>query len=121
MIEKLLGCCGDVGDEASLSLPPNLAERAEVFKAVGDELRLRILHLVRDQEVCVCDLQPLVGVVQSTLSHHLAVLQRVGLVSARKEGRWNYYKATAAAMEPLQIFETAADQTPAATGRQRRK
>jgi ArsR family transcriptional regulator len=101
MIKKAMACCSAGESSAEMAFPPGLAERAEVFKALGDEIRLQILHLVRDREVCVCDLVPLVGVVQSTLSHHLAVLQRAGLVSARKEGRWNYYQATAAALSPL--------------------
>lgn len=85
--------------------PSDLGDRARLFKALGDEARLKLLHLVKDAEVCVCDLVELLGMPQGTLSHHLSVLQQAGLVTARKEGRWNYYTATAAAKEPLTIFE----------------
>ncbi|MEB3329330.1 MAG: metalloregulator ArsR/SmtB family transcription factor [Candidatus Sericytochromatia bacterium] len=53
---------------------------------------------MRDREVCVCDLVTTLAVPQGTLSHHLAVLQRAGLVRARRQGRWNHYQATAAAL-----------------------
>ena len=98
MVKKMVSCC-DPALQSEVAFPPDLAERAGVFKALGDEARLQILHLVRDEEVCVCDLVPIIGVVQSTLSHHLSVLQRAGLVTARKQGRWNYYKATPEAVK----------------------
>ncbi|MFN3430582.1 MAG: ArsR/SmtB family transcription factor, partial [Candidatus Sericytochromatia bacterium] len=65
----------------------------------------KLLHLVRDQEVCVCDLVSLMGMAQGTLSHHLSVLHQAGLVTARKQGRWNYYQATALALDPLRVFD----------------
>lgn len=84
---------------------PDLGQKTRLFKALGDEVRLKVLHLVKDQEVCVCDLLAILKMAQGTLSHHLSVLQQAGLVSSRKQGRWNYYKATAAAKEPLTVFE----------------
>lgn len=88
-----------------VSFPPDLAAKARVFKALGDEVRLRLLFLVRDEEVCVCDLVTLLAMPQGTLSHHLGVLQQAGLVTARKQGRWNYYRATASARGVLVGFE----------------
>lgn len=99
-------CC-----EASaipVSFPGDLAERARLFRALSEEVRLKVLHLVRDEEVCVCDLVSVLGVPQGTLSHHLSVLQQAGLVTARKQGRWNYYKATARALEPLWVLGLSA-------------
>ena len=96
-------CCSDPASPASF--PAGLAEKAQLFKALGDEVRLKLLHLVRDQEICVCDLMPVLGMAQSTLSHHLSVLQQAGLVTARKQGRWNYYQATPLARAPLGAFE----------------
>ena len=88
-----------------LEFPEGLPEKAKIFKALGDEVRLRVLHLVRDDEVCVCDLMELLGMAQGTLSHHLAVLHQAGLVTARKQGRWNYYQATPLALGTLAVFE----------------
>lgn len=96
-------CCSEVSPEAGF--PAGLAEKARLFKALGDEVRLKLLHLVRDQEVCVCDLMGAMGMAQGTLSHHLSVLHQAGLVTARKQGRWNYYQATALARSPLGVFD----------------
>ena len=95
-------CCA--GPDQPVAFPEGLADRARLFKALGDEVRLKLLHLVRDEEVCVCDLVTILGMAQGTLSHHLAVLQQAGLVSARKQGRWNYYQATELAKHPLAAF-----------------
>jgi ArsR family transcriptional regulator len=98
-------CCP--APSAPASFPAGLGEKARLFKALGDEVRLKLLHLVRDQEVCVCDLMAVMGMAQGTLSHHLSVLHQAGLVTARKQGRWNYYQATPLARGPLDVFETA--------------
>ena len=63
-----------------------------MFRAFSDRTRLRILHLLRDDELCVCDLVQTIGVPQPKVSRHLAYLRRAGLVVARKEGLWSYYK-----------------------------
>jgi ArsR family transcriptional regulator len=63
-----------------------------VFRALADRTRLRILHLLRQGELCVCDLVDLLGVPQPTASRHLAYLRRAGLVEARREGHWMYYR-----------------------------
>src|SRR5438093_696932 len=62
-----------------------------VFRAFADPTRLRILHLLRGGEVCVCDLVGTIGVPQPKISRHLAYLRRAGLVSIRKQGLWSYY------------------------------
>jgi ArsR family transcriptional regulator len=62
-----------------------------LFRAFADRTRLRILHLLRGGEVCVCDLQRVLGVPQPKVSRHLAYLRRAGLVLARKQGLWSYY------------------------------
>lgn len=100
--------CNSAGCKATLSVegfPGGLDAKAQIFKALGDENRLRLLHLVRDREVCVCDLTGVLKMPQGTLSHHLSVLQQAGLVVSRKHGRWNYYQATPLALRPLSVFE----------------
>lgn len=92
-------CCSS--DASEVTFPDDLSEMARLFKALGDEGRLKLLHLIRDQEVCVCDLMGVMGMAQGTLSHHLGVLLQAGLVTARKQGRWNYYQATPAALARL--------------------
>lgn len=101
-LEQLTACC-----ESPLptEFPAELGDKARLFKALGDEVRLKLLHLVKDREVCVCDLVDALGMPQGSLSHHLSVLNQAGLVSSRKQGRWNYYRATPLAGGPLAIFE----------------
>lgn len=62
-----------------------------MFQAVSDRTRLRILHLLRAGETCVCELQAVLDVPQPKVSRHLAYLRRAGLVTSRKEGLWSYY------------------------------
>src|SRR5205814_1336346 len=62
-----------------------------VFRAFADPTRLRILHLLRGGEVCVCDLVGTIAAPQPKISRHLAYLRRAGLVSVRKQGLWSYY------------------------------
>ncbi len=62
-----------------------------LFRAFSDRTRLRIMHLLQEGELCVCDLVSVLRVPQSTASRHLAYLRRAGLVRVRKEQSWSYY------------------------------
>ncbi len=62
-----------------------------VYGALADPTRLRILALLTDGEVCVCDIHASLGVPQPTASRHLAFLRRSGLVNARRSGVWMHY------------------------------
>lgn len=68
-----------------------------LFRAFSDRTRLRILHLLLEGELCVCDIVTVVRVPQPTASRHLAYLLRSGLIKKRKQGLWAYYKLAAAA------------------------
>jgi ArsR family transcriptional regulator len=61
------------------------------FRALSDPLRLKILSLLRSQELCVCELCEKLGVSQSKLSFHLKNLKEANLIRSRQEGRWIYY------------------------------
>ncbi len=61
------------------------------FHALSDPLRLQVLDLIREQELCVCDLCEKLNVSQSKLSFHLKALKEAQLVRTRQEGRWIYY------------------------------
>jgi DNA-binding transcriptional ArsR family regulator len=63
------------------------------LKALADENRVRVLLAVQTQELCVCQIVELLGLAQSTVSKHLSILNQARLVSARKEGRWIFYRA----------------------------
>ena len=63
-----------------------------MFRAFSDRTRLRILHMLRGGELCVCHIVEVLGVPQPTASRHLAYLRKAGFVLARKEGKWSYYR-----------------------------
>ena len=63
----------------------------QLFKALADETRLRILNLLCHQELCVCQIVEILGLGQSKVSRHLAHLRHAGLVTDRREGLWIYY------------------------------
>lgn len=64
---------------------------AELFKSLSDLTRVRILFCLLGGEMCVCDIQELVGVTQSAVSHQLRTLKQAGLVKYRREGKSLYY------------------------------
>lgn len=61
------------------------------FHALSEPLRVQVLELLRERELCVCDLCEVLGVTQSKLSFHLKTLREAKLVRSRQEGRWIYY------------------------------
>lgn len=67
-----------------------------MFRAFSDRTRLRILHLLRHGELCVCDIVDVLGVPQPKASRHLAYLRKAGLVISRKGGYWTYYSLSPA-------------------------
>ncbi|XGV96500.1 MAG: ArsR/SmtB family transcription factor [Leptolyngbya sp. BL-A-14] len=61
------------------------------FHALSEPLRVKTIELLREKELCVCDLCDVLGVPQSKLSFHLKALKEAGLIRGRQEGRWIYY------------------------------
>lgn len=66
-------------------------KQSRLFKALADETRLRILKLLEVREMCVCEVMVALELTQPTASHHLGILENVGLVKDRKEGKWVFY------------------------------
>ena len=64
---------------------------AVLFKALGDENRIRILKLLRSGEKCACKLLEELNISQPTLSHHMKILCDTGIVSGRRDGKWTHY------------------------------
>ncbi len=64
----------------------------EIFKALGDENRIRILNLLIKGELCVCEIETVLGLNQSNASRHLNKLKNAGIVTSRKESQWVYYR-----------------------------
>ena len=74
------------------------------FHALSDPLRVQVLDLLRDRELCVCDLCEMLKVSQSKLSFHLKTLKEAQLVQARQEGRWIYYSLNLAQFVVLEQY-----------------
>lgn len=72
-----------------------------MFKALGDETRLRILEALLSKTYCVCDLAKEMGLSQPTLSHHLKILRDTSLVNGVKDGQWIYCSVNHEAFDEL--------------------
>ena len=68
-----------------------LYDLTELFRALGDSTRMRILYALFEAEMCVCDIAELLGMTQSAISHQLRALKNVRLVRARREGKTVFY------------------------------
>jgi DNA-binding transcriptional ArsR family regulator len=65
-----------------------------VFSALGDTTRLKMLKVIGDEELCSCEVMAALELTQPTTSHHLGILERAGLLSSRREGKWVFYRST---------------------------
>ncbi len=70
-----------------------------LFKALSDETRLRILNLLLERELCVCELMDALQMPQPRISHQLRILKDAGLITDRREGKWMIYALKAAGEE----------------------
>lgn len=83
----------DVVAQVQASLPDDdkLNRMVELFKAFGDGTRVRILYVLLEAEVCVCDLAKLLGMTQSAVSHQLRILKQARLIRSRRDGKTVFY------------------------------
>ena len=68
-----------------------LYDLSELFRIFGDSTRIRILYVLFEAEMCVCDIAALLGMTQSAISHQLRALKNARLVKARREGKTVFY------------------------------
>ena len=78
----------DVVDQVNRAMP---GEEELFFKIFGDSTRVRILYVLFEAEMCVCDIAQLLGMTQSAISHQLQVLKKSKLVKYRREGKTVFY------------------------------
>ena len=102
-----------------MAMKLDVATLESAYRALSDATRLRILALLADGEVCVCDIHDTLRVPQPTASRHLAYLRQAGLVEARREGTWMHYRI--ADLDPVidGIVRSAAHAMSHATGADR--
>jgi ArsR family transcriptional regulator len=97
-----IDCCRPLGTP---SLADGEAEAtAQVFKALGDPARVKILSIVaaRDEAVCACEFAPALGLSQATASHHLKKLTDIGLLDREQRGKWAYFSLNSEALARLE-------------------
>ena len=83
----------EVATARQLALPPSTVDSlAALFKVLADPTRIRILSALAATELCVCDLEAVLGMSQSATSHQLALLRSARLVRSRREGKVIYYR-----------------------------
>lgn len=63
----------------------------KIFKALGQETRLKIVYLLKEQELCVCELESILGLSQPAISQHLRILKEAKLVTEKRMGQWVFY------------------------------
>jgi len=87
---------------------------AEIFKSMGDPCRVKILMLLKEGELCVCEIMIALDRPQSTTSHHLSILRDAGLVRERKDGTWSKYRLfEGAVIDMLKLGKIIMDQKEA--------
>ncbi len=96
MEEHICGGCGvhkDIIEKVSKVMPDEgvLYEAAELLKVFGDSTRIRIIFVLCQSEMCVCDIADLLEMTQSAISHQLRVLKQARLVSSRRDGKTIFY------------------------------
>ncbi|MGN0151631.1 MAG: ArsR/SmtB family transcription factor [Wujia sp.] len=99
MAEKEIECCEaeeiheDLLQVVRDTMPAEeeLYDLAELFKVFGDSTRIRILFVLFEAEVCVCDLAQALNMTQSAISHQLRILKQNKLVKSRREGKSIFY------------------------------
>ena len=99
MEERGAECCeefcthGDVIERVRSELPEveELYDLAELFKVFGDTTRIRILYVLFEAEMCVCDIAEMLSMTPSAISHQLRLLKQFRLVKSRRDGKTVYY------------------------------
>ena len=76
----------------AMTQKPKTLDKDLFFRALADRTRLRILNLMRSNEVCVCFFVEVLKTHQPKISRHLAYLRKAGIVGARREGQWMHYR-----------------------------
>ncbi len=66
-------------------------EIVEIFKALSDESRLRIINILKEKKMCVCDIENILELPQANVSRHLSRLKSVGLIKSEKKSQWVYF------------------------------
>ena len=67
-------------------------ENETFFSSLGDVTRLKILKVIGDEELCSCEVMAALDLTQPTTSHHLGILEKAGVLTSRRDGKWAFYR-----------------------------
>ncbi|HET9324409.1 MAG TPA: metalloregulator ArsR/SmtB family transcription factor [Gaiellaceae bacterium] len=99
---EVIDCCRPLG--ASSLDEEDVQATADVFKALADPARVKIVNMlaVTDEPVCACDFAPSLGLSQATVSHHLKKLTGAGLLDREQRGKWAFFSLNPVALANLE-------------------
>lgn len=99
--ETAVACCAPLG--APVLGEDEAAATAQLFRALGDPARVRIVNLIAtgDEPICACELYEPLGLSQPTVSHHLKKLTETGLLEREQRGKWAYFSLNHDAVDKL--------------------
>ena len=102
-LESAVECCAPLA--AEVLDQEQAGATAELFKALADPARVRIVNALAqsDEPVCACEFEPALGLAQSTVSHHLKKLTDAGLLEREQRGKWAYFSLRPEAVERLAL------------------
>ena len=80
----------------------NVKDEYFIFKGFADPQRMRILEILKEKDICNCNLSEEIGMPLSTLAHHMKVLVASGVVDSRKCGKWTYYSLNREVIKDMQ-------------------
>jgi len=101
-IGGISGLCAYVPDDTVIR------QISGIHHALSDPVRIRILHLVGVQPLCVCVIKACIGIADSKLSYHLTVLKKAGLIEGSQQGNWIIYSITDTGRENLRPLSGSA-------------
>jgi len=80
-------------EELGQQLDKEISDKTlELFNALSDHKRMKIIKLLLNRRLCVCEFTEVLNVTQSTVSHHLTILENTGLIRGFKKGKWTFYE-----------------------------
>lgn len=83
---------------------PVMSDPVTFFRAVADETRWRIVRLVMDRALCVCELADILGMPQSSVSSHVQIIRKAGLLESETCGKWTYFRIERGRLAPLKAI-----------------
>ncbi|SEN79897.1 DNA-binding transcriptional regulator, ArsR family [Mesobacillus persicus] len=100
--EEMCGIRGDAEKQFPITLSSNkLESSAGFFKGLADETRLRIISLLWLEDLCMCEIVAALDGASSTISHHLKIMEKGGVIESRREGKFTIYRVNKEKLTPV--------------------